>query len=195
MIKTPSLAVQGAWGQAGAQKVQRSVGPSYPSLQLDTSYQGSLASCLSVVSALPSPAHHTPLGARDRALSPQVSSIPQLGCHLRPGGALSSVGQCPGRPHHHGALFTPVKRRTVAGSVCAGAREAAWVPACNPWVGEFPSPHPGRPGRQVCGRSPSCIPVDVKGTLVFDKLVDVVLCPMLAGGDLEDKSDDQQGLL
>lgn len=129
LIKTPRLAVQGAWGQAGAQKVQRSVGPSYPSLQLDTSYQDSLASCLSVVSALPSPAHHTPLGARDRALSPQVSSIPQLGCHLRPGGALSSVGQCPGRPHHHGALFTPVKRRTVAGSVCAGAREAAWVPA------------------------------------------------------------------
>lgn len=38
-------------------------------------------------------------------------------------------------------------------------------------------------------------PVEVKGMLVFDKLVDVVLRPVLAGGDFKDKSDDQQGLL
>lgn len=43
--------------------------------------------------------------------------------------------------------------------------------------------------------SPSCILVDVKGTLVFDQLVDMVLCPVLAGGDFEDKSNDEQGLL
>lgn len=92
-------------------------------------------------------------------------------------------------PHHHGALFSPVKRRTVAGSVCAGAKEAAWVPASSPWdtVG-------AQAGRCV-EESPSCILVDVKGTLVFDKLVDMVLCPMLAGGDFKDKSDDEQGLL
>lgn len=32
-------------------------------------------------------------------------------------------------------------------------------------------------------------------TLVFDELVDVVLGPVLAGGDFEDKSNDEQGLL
>lgn len=31
--------------------------------------------------------------------------------------------------------------------------------------------------------------------LVFHKLVDVVLCPMLTGGHFKDKSNDQQGLL
>lgn len=38
-------------------------------------------------------------------------------------------------------------------------------------------------------------PVEVKGMLVFDKLVHMMLCPMLAGGDFKDKSNDQQGLL
>lgn len=32
-------------------------------------------------------------------------------------------------------------------------------------------------------------------TLVFDELVDMVLGPMFAGGDFEDKSNDKQGLL
>lgn len=47
----------------------------------------------------------------------------------------------------------------------------------------------------MCGKCPSCILVDVKGVLVFDKLVDMVLCPVLAGGDFEDKSNDKQSLL
>lgn len=38
-------------------------------------------------------------------------------------------------------------------------------------------------------------PVEVKAMLVFHKLVDVVLCPMLTGGHFKDKSNDQQGLL
>lgn len=38
-------------------------------------------------------------------------------------------------------------------------------------------------------------PVEVRGMLVFDKLVDMVLGPVLAGGDFKDKSNDQQGLL
>lgn len=33
------------------------------------------------------------------------------------------------------------------------------------------------------------------GTLVFDKLVDMVLGAVLTGGDLKNKCDDQQGLL
>lgn len=37
--------------------------------------------------------------------------------------------------------------------------------------------------------------VGTEGTLVFDELVDVVLGPVLAGGDFEDKSNDQQGFL
>lgn len=42
---------------------------------------------------------------------------------------------------------------------------------------------------------PWILVVGTEGTLVFDELVDVVLGPVLAGGDFEDKSDDQQGLL
>lgn len=34
-----------------------------------------------------------------------------------------------------------------------------------------------------------------ESTLVFDELVDMVLGPVLAGGDFEDKSNDKQGLL
>lgn len=35
----------------------------------------------------------------------------------------------------------------------------------------------------------------VEGTLVFDKLVDMVLGPMLAGGDFKDESNNEQSLL
>lgn len=34
-----------------------------------------------------------------------------------------------------------------------------------------------------------------EGSLVFDELVDVVLSPVLAGGDFKDESDDEEGLL
>lgn len=34
-----------------------------------------------------------------------------------------------------------------------------------------------------------------EGTLVFDELVDMVLGPVLAGGDFKDKSNDEQRLL
>lgn len=34
-----------------------------------------------------------------------------------------------------------------------------------------------------------------EGSLVFDELVDMVLGPVLAGGDFEDESNDKQGLL
>lgn len=37
--------------------------------------------------------------------------------------------------------------------------------------------------------------VGAEGTLVFDKLVDVVLGPVLTGGDFKDESNDEQGLL
>lgn len=33
------------------------------------------------------------------------------------------------------------------------------------------------------------------GGLVFDELVDMVLGPVLAGGDFKDESNDKQGLL
>lgn len=67
-------------------------------------------------------------------------------------------------------------------------------PETHVWVSP-PTHTPGRPGGRVW-RRPSCIhPVDSKGALVFHKLVDVVLCPMLAGGDFKDKSNDQEGLL
>lgn len=37
--------------------------------------------------------------------------------------------------------------------------------------------------------------VGAEGTLVFDEFVDVVLGPVLAGGDFKDESNDEQGLL
>lgn len=37
--------------------------------------------------------------------------------------------------------------------------------------------------------------VGAESTLVFDKLVDMVLGPVLAGGDFEDKGNDEEGLL
>lgn len=73
-------------------------------------------------------------------------------------------------------------------------RQPGSQPETRVWV----SPPTHTPGDQadVWGGCPSCIqPVDGEGTLVFHKLVDVVLCPMLAGGDFKDKSNDQQGLL
>ena len=57
-----------------------------------------------------------------------------------------------------------------------------------------PNPH-GKTRQAGVWRMSALHPVEVEGWLVFDKLVDVVLRPMLAGGDFKDKSNDQQGLL
>ena len=57
-----------------------------------------------------------------------------------------------------------------------------------------PNPH-GKTRQAGVWRMSALHPVEVEGWLVFDKLVDVVLRPMLAGGDFKDKSNDQLGLL
>lgn len=73
-------------------------------------------------------------------------------------------------------------------------RQPGSQPQAHGWVSP-PTHTVGAQAGRCVEESPSCILVDVKGMLVFDKLVDMVLCPMLAGGDFEDKSDDEQGLL
>lgn len=56
----------------------------------------------------------------------------------------------------------------------------SWTPRAARCVGKMLVLDPGGGGR---------------GTLVSDKLVDMVLGPVLAGGDFEDEGNDKQGLL
>lgn len=95
--------------------------------------------------------------------------------------------------------FLPqLKRRTVAGSVCARDGQGGLLdPGPEAWQVEesstwTPGGVPGRCVEKMLILHPRG---GAENTLVFDKLVDVVLGPMLAGGDFEHKSNDEQGLL
>ena len=75
--------------------------------------------------------------------------------------------------------------------------EASWVLGLRPGRRVSPQSQTSRGGQAgVWNRRSSWIlVVGAEGSLVFDEFVDVVLGPVLAGGDFEDESNDKQGLL